>query len=122
MSSERGSATFLAIGVAAVMLGGCLVGVLWAAVSTGHHRADAAADLVALSAAHTQQTAQGDPCRTAQQMAQDHKVELRLCHQFADSITVVVAVPLGLGVFGTPVITGEARAGPIEGADWPGDG
>lgn len=119
---DCGSASLLAVGFAVVLLGGCLMGLLWAAVSVGHHRADAAADLVALSAAQVQQTARGDACTTAKRIAHAQQVELRLCQQSGDSVTVVVAVPLHLGALGTPVVTGEARAGPIEGADWLGDG
>ncbi|WP_083934033.1 Rv3654c family TadE-like protein [Kribbella catacumbae] len=121
-TGDRGSASLLAVGFAVVLLGGCLVGVLWAAVSIGHHRADAAADLVALSAAQVQQTAPGDACTTARRIADAQQVELRLCQQSDDSVAVVVAVPLHLGALGTPVVTGEARAGPIEGGHWPGDG
>jgi secretion/DNA translocation related TadE-like protein len=120
--TERGSATLLSLGIAAVLLGGCVVGVLWATVSVGHHRADAAADLAALSAAQAQQSNPGDACTVAGRIADAQRVSLKYCHAEGDIVAVVVAVQLRLGVLGTPVLTGEARAGPIGGGDWPGDG
>jgi secretion/DNA translocation related TadE-like protein len=111
--SDRGSATLLALGIAVVLLGACLVGVLWAAVSVGHHRVDAAADLVALSAAQAQQSSPGDACATAARIANTHRVELKTCRTEGEAITVAVTLRLHLGVLGTPVLTGEARAGPI---------
>ncbi|NEA35610.1 Rv3654c family TadE-like protein [Streptomyces sp. SID13031] len=120
--TDRGSATLLALGIAAVLLGGCLVGVLWAAVSVGHHRVDAAADLVALSAAQAQQSNPADACPTAARIADTHRVELKTCRTEGEAVSVAVTLRLHLGVLGTPLLTGEARAGPIGGGDWPGDG
>jgi secretion/DNA translocation related TadE-like protein len=134
-SADRGSASLLAIGIAFVLLGGCLVGVLWAAISVAHHRADAAADLTALTAAQTLQTGSGDACTAAAGIAAMQQVELRECQQLGETVSVVVAVKVNLGAIGTPVLTGQARAGPIgigqsveetedtiKGGDWPGDG
>jgi secretion/DNA translocation related TadE-like protein len=115
--TDRGSATLLSLGIAAVLLGGCAVGVLWAAVSVGHHRADAAADLAALSAAQAQQSNPGDACTAAGRIADAQRVSLKYCHAEGDTVAVVVVVRLDLGVLGTPVVTGEARAGPIGGGD-----
>lgn len=98
------------------------MGVLWAAVSVGHHRADAAADLVALSAAQVQQSNPADACITAGRIANAQSVELKICRTEGNNVTVAVGVRLRLGILGTPVLTGEARAGPIEGGDWPRDG
>ncbi|GAA3574036.1 hypothetical protein GCM10022235_49480 [Kribbella ginsengisoli] len=120
--TDRGSATLLSLGIAAVLLGACVLGVLWAAVSVAHHRADTAADLAALSAAQAQQSDPGQACTTATRITDAQGVSLKYCHAEADTVTVAVTVRLHLGVFGTPLVTSEARAGPIEGADWPGDG
>ncbi|MEV8376842.1 Rv3654c family TadE-like protein [Kribbella sp. NPDC056861] len=116
-ASDLGSASLLAIGVAFVLLGGCLAGVLWAAISIAHHRADAAADLTALTAAQSLQTGSSTPCAAAEEIAKAHQVELHDCQQQGETISVVVAVKLDLGAIGTPVLTGQARAGPIEGAN-----
>jgi secretion/DNA translocation related TadE-like protein len=120
--TERGSATLLSLGIAAVLLGACGTGVLWAAISVGHHRVDAAADLAALSAAQAQQSNPGNACTTAGRIVDAQGVSLTYCHADGDTVAVVVTVRLHLGVFGTPTVTGEARAGPIGGGDWPGDG
>lgn len=119
---DRGSATLFAVGIAAVLLGACMVGVLWAAVSVGHHRVDSAADLVALSAAESQQSSPGDACITAARIADVQGVALKTCRTVGETVVVAVTVSLHLGVLGTPTLTGQARAGPIEGGDWAGDG
>jgi secretion/DNA translocation related TadE-like protein len=119
---DRGSATLLSLALAAILLGAGVVGVLWAAVSVGHHRADAAADLAALSAAEVQQSYTGNACATAGQIADAQGAFLKNCQVEVDAVAVVVTVRIHLGVFGTPMVTGEARAGPIGGGDWPSDG
>ncbi|MEU4390420.1 Rv3654c family TadE-like protein [Kribbella sp. NPDC023855] len=114
---ESGAASILAIGLATVLLGGCLVGIFWASVSVGRHRAASAADFAALSAAQALQTGTIDACRTASQIAAAQQAEVHACHQAGETIAVVVGVRLRLGVLGTPVVTAEARAGPTEGAN-----
>jgi secretion/DNA translocation related TadE-like protein len=115
--TDRGSATLLSVGIAAVLLGASVMGVLWAAVSLGHHRADAAADLAALSAAQAQQSNPGDACPTASRIADAQGASLKNCHVELETVAVAVTLTLHLGVFGTPTVTGEARAGPIGAAD-----
>ena len=116
--TDRGSATLLSLGIAAVLVGACVMGVLWAAVSVGHHRADAAADLAALSAAQAQQSNPGTACTTAARIVDAQGGSLKSCRAEGDTVTVAVTVSLHLGAFGTPMVTAEARAGPI-GGDWP---
>lgn len=115
--SDSGAASILAIGLATVLLGGCLVAVFWASVSVGRHRAASTADLAALSAAQALQTGTADACQTANQIAAAQQAELHACHHAGETVAVVVAVRLHLGVLGTPMLTAEARAGPTEGAD-----
>jgi secretion/DNA translocation related TadE-like protein len=93
-----------------------MVGVLWAVVSIAHHRADAAADLVALSAAQALQAGEADACRTARRIAAAHAVELNSCRIEGEIVSVAVELQLQLGALGTPVVGAEARAGPM-GAD-----
>lgn len=106
----------LAVGVALGVLTTAIVGVLWTVVSIGHHRVDAAADLAALSAAHAVQAGEADGCRAARRIAAAHVVELRGCRVEGETVSVVVAVRLRMGVLGAPVVSAEARAGPM-GAD-----
>jgi len=132
---ERGSASLLAVGVALLLLGGGLVGALWAAVSLGSHRATSAADLAALSAAQAVQSGALDPCTSARRIALDQQVELRECAVEGEIVSVAVAVRLDLGAIGSPIATARARAGPLAtqagtgetdgepgGGDWVGDG
>ncbi len=105
----------LAVGVALGLLTAAVVGVLWAVVSVGHHRADAAADLVALSAAQALQSDEPDACRTAERIAVAHAVELTACRVDGEVVTVAVGVQLRMGVLGAPMVTAEARAGPMGG-------
>jgi secretion/DNA translocation related TadE-like protein len=109
---ERGSGTILVLGVAMVLLGAGAVGVLWAGISVGIHRAASAADLVSLSAAQALQSGD-DPCEAAQRIASNHRVELKRCEVEGEAVSVAVGLQLRLGALGTPIITMPARAGPI---------
>ena len=110
--NEAGSGTILALGIAMVLLGAGAVGVLWAGISVGIHRAASAADLVGLSAAQALQSG-NDPCEAAQRIATNHRVELQRCEVEGETVSVVVGVQLRLGALGTPSLTRPARAGPI---------
>ncbi|TDU89290.1 secretion/DNA translocation related TadE-like protein [Kribbella voronezhensis] len=112
--SERGAGTLLGLWVAMVLLTAGVVAVLWAAVSIGTHRAAAAADLVALSAAQALQAGEPDPCRTAQRIAATQHVDLRTCQLQGETVAVEVRIVLRLGVLGSPSINTPARAGPID--------
>jgi secretion/DNA translocation related TadE-like protein len=109
---ERGSGTILALGVALVLLGAGAVGVLWAAISVGSHRAASAADLAGLSAAQALQSG-ADPCKAAERIATNQRVELKRCEVEGEAVSVAVGVRLRLGALGTPTLTRAARAGPI---------
>jgi secretion/DNA translocation related TadE-like protein len=120
---ERGGGTLLALGVAMVLLGAGVAAALWAVVSVGNHRAAAAADLAALSAAEAARAGTGDPCTSAQRIAVEQEVMVQLCRVDGEEVFVVVGVPLRLGSLGSPVVTAEARAGPVsEDGRWRLDG
>lgn len=102
----------LALWVAMVLMSAGTVAVLWAAVSVGTHRVAAAADLVALSAAQALQNGQGDPCRTAQRIAANQRVDLHRCQVESETVAIEVGTVLRFGVLGSPTITIPARAGP----------
>jgi secretion/DNA translocation related TadE-like protein len=109
---ERGSGTLLAVGTALGVLSAGVVGVLWAAVSIGHHRVEAAADLAALSVAQSLQSGDRDACGTAERIAQRHTVHLIGCRVEGEVVSVIVGAELRLGALGTPEVKAEARAGP----------
>lgn len=116
---ERGSATLLGLASGLLLLGAGLVCALWAVVSTGHHRAAAAAEMAALSAAQAMQPggdwqAEGNgPCDVASRIALAHRTELLSCRCDGDTVEVVAAVELRLGVLGSPSVQSAARAGPV---------
>lgn len=114
---ERGSATLLALASGLLLVGAGLVCALWAVVSTGHHRAAVAAEMAALSAAQAMQPggqAEGDgPCDVASRIALAHRAELLSCRNYSDTVEVVAAVELRLGVLGSPSVKSTARAGPV---------
>jgi secretion/DNA translocation related TadE-like protein len=116
---ERGSATLLALASGLLLVGAGLACALWAVVSTGHHRAAGAAEMAALSAAQAMQPggdwlAEGDgPCEVASRIALAHRAVLLSCRSDSDTIEVVAAVELRLGVLGSPSAQSTARAGPV---------
>jgi secretion/DNA translocation related TadE-like protein len=110
---ERGSGTLLALASALLLLGAGLCCALWAAVSTGHHRAAAAADLSAISAAQMVQSGGEDPCSTAVRIAGEQHAEILSCQVDAETVVVVAAVRLRLGALGSPSVRSTARAGPV---------
>jgi secretion/DNA translocation related TadE-like protein len=109
---ERGSGTLIVLAAALLVLSAGLAAVVWAAVSTAQHRAAAAADLVALSAAQAVQ-AGDEPCATAQRVAAAHLAELSECTVDGELVRVVTGVRAQLGSLGRPLVTVAARAGPI---------
>lgn len=112
---ERGSTTLLAVVMAILSLSAGLTGALWAAVSTGHHRAAAAADLAALSAAQELQSPGADACTAARRIVGEHGADLLDCEIKADTVLVVAGIRLHFGALGSPYTTAAARAGPVGG-------
>src|SRR4051812_9177865 len=92
---ERGSTTLLALSAGLLLVGAGLVCALWAVVSTGHHRAVAAAEMAALSAARAIQPGEdwhaerGGPCDVASRIALAHRAELLSCRIDGDAVEVV---------------------------------
>lgn len=129
--TERGSAT-LHVLFAAVLLFTTFAGaVLWSAISTTGHKLAAAADLTALSAAHSLSAIQSlsaaqslgparslnvsqpvTPCVGAARAAALNHVQLRACKVTSTAVTVEVSLELDLRV-ARPTLTAIARAGPV---------
>ncbi|MDY6808843.1 hypothetical protein GIY30_20525 [Gordonia sp. HNM0687] len=100
-------ATIAAVAVAMLYVGGAVV---------ARHRAQSAADLAALAAAQQHVLAAPEPCRAAEEIAQEQRVGARIERCAADGIDVVltVAVPVRLGPFGVRDALASARAGPVD--------
>ena len=116
MRNERGSATMLMIGLMAVVVLLSGTAMLVAGYLVGQHRARAAADLSALSAAAVFQGG-GDGCTQARQTARRNDARLTRCDRVGDRVdwvvTVRVAVPTRTRVPGLPrAVTAEAHAEP----------
>ncbi len=100
----------LAAGLVVLSCG--LAVVVWAGVSTAHHRASVAADLAALSAAQALQN-DGDACEVAARIAGNQHASVESCEVDDEEVTVVTAVPVELGSLGRPLVRAKARAGPV---------
>jgi secretion/DNA translocation related TadE-like protein len=114
---ERGSATFLMVGVMAVVVLLSGAALLVAGYALGNHRARAAADLSALSAAAAFERA-GDGCAQARRTARANGARVTHCDRAGDEVdfvvTVQVAVSVRTRVPGLPtVIAAEANAEPV---------
>jgi Flp pilus assembly protein TadG len=139
--TERGSATLHTLFAAVLLFTALTTAILWSAISTARHKLAAAADLTALSAAHSLSTEQAGsaeqagsiaqpfesdgqfgrpepppgnatPCATAARTAVLNKVELTACVVASDAVTVEVSLQLDLRLT-RPTLTAAARAGPL---------
>jgi secretion/DNA translocation related TadE-like protein len=103
--SERGAATFVMLGVLAVVISLAVAGMLVGAYVVAIHRARAGADLAALSGAAAFELG-GAACRTAGRTASENRVELVTCDQVGDQLDFVVTarvrVPIGRSMPGLP--------------------
>jgi secretion/DNA translocation related TadE-like protein len=92
-----------------VLIGG--VGLVLGFAAARQHQVDAAADLVALSAAASLQRG-ADPCSTAARVAAGNHVVLKRCQVTQADVVIAirarVALPFGLH----PWVSAQARAGP----------
>lgn len=113
---ERGSASVLMAGVMGVVVLLSYALMLVAGYAVAYHRARAAADLVAVSAAGAFRLG-GDACRQARRSAADNGAGLVRCDVVGDQIGFVVSVrtsiPTPSRVPGLPGrVEAEAYAGP----------
>ncbi|GAB2564237.1 Rv3654c family TadE-like protein [Kribbella endophytica] len=112
--TDQGGATLLVLWTALFLFAAGTIATLWSAVSLASHRATAAADLTALSTAQAIQSGAPDPCAVARDIATTNRATLSTCTLTEDTATIKVAVPLNLGVLGTPTLTSTSRAGPTD--------
>lgn len=114
LGPERGSGTVLVIAAIAVLVLVGSAGLTLAAATVTSHRAAAAGDASALSAAMTRQGG-GDGCEVARRIAARNSAELAQCREDPDeSVTVNVTVPLTGALAGFGAVHARARAGPVE--------
>jgi secretion/DNA translocation related TadE-like protein len=116
LADERGSGTMLMVGVLGVLLALGTTAIWAAGYLAAAHRARAAADLAALSAAVAVE-AGADGCAVARRVAADNRTRLSVCNRVGDQVDFVVSVevarPVRTGVPGLPAeVTAVAHAGP----------
>jgi secretion/DNA translocation related TadE-like protein len=115
--SERGSATALMIGIMGVAVALSSAALVIAGYAVGFHRARAAADLSALSAAAAFQQGR-EPCAQAALTAKQNGARVDRCSQVGDAVDFVVTVRVSV-VARTRIpnmprtVAAEAHAGPV---------
>ena len=115
--SERGSATALMIGIMGVVVALSSAALVIAGYAVGFHRARAAADLSALSAAAAFQQGR-EPCAQAALTAKQNGARLDRCSQLGDAVDFVVTVRVSAAartrIPNMPrTVAAEAHAGPV---------
>jgi secretion/DNA translocation related TadE-like protein len=116
LADQRGSGTMLMVGVLGVLLAFGTTAVWAAGYLAAAHKARAAADLAALSAAVAIE-AGADGCAVARRVSADNGTRLSVCDRVGDQVDFVVSVEVGrsirTGVPGLPAeVTAVAHAGP----------
>jgi secretion/DNA translocation related TadE-like protein len=114
---EGGSASVLMVGIVGVVIALSSAALIIAGYAVSYHRARAAADLGALSAAAAFQQGR-DACAQATLTAKQHGAQVERCDVVGDAIDFVVTVRVSLA---TPTripqlpkaVTAEAHAGPV---------
>jgi secretion/DNA translocation related TadE-like protein len=117
MRSERGSASLLMVGIIGVVVILSGAALLMAGYAVGYHRARAAADLSALSAAAAYRQGR-DACAQARQTARRNLAHVDRCDLVGDAIDFVVTIRVSV-VARTRIpqlprtVIAEAHAGPV---------
>lgn len=121
---ERGGGTVATAGAVAMLLVVTLAAAQLGAVVIATHRARAAADLAALSAAGVAVAGTGEPCVVAAEVARANGAMLRACESAADlSVRVSAQAPLVVRLPGLPeAASARARAGPAPPSSGAGPG
>lgn len=118
LPSERGSATALMIGIMGVVVALSSAALVIAGYALGFHRARAAADLSALSAAAAFQQGR-EPCAQAALTAKRNGARVDRCSQVGDAVNFVVTVRVSV-VARTRIpnmprtVAAAAHAGPVQ--------
>jgi secretion/DNA translocation related TadE-like protein len=118
LPSEQGSATALMIGIMGVVVALSSAALVIAGYALGFHRARAAADLSALSAAAAFQQGR-EPCAQAALTAKRNGARVDRCSQVGDAVNFVVTVRVSV-VARTRIpnmprtVAAAAHAGPVQ--------
>ena len=118
LPSERGSATALMIGIMGVVVALSSAALVIAGYALGFHRARAAADLSALSAAAAFQQGR-EPCAQAALTAKRNGARVDRCSQVGDAVNFVVTVRVSVAartrIPNMPrTVASVAHAGPVQ--------
>jgi secretion/DNA translocation related TadE-like protein len=108
---QRGVATVAAQALTSLLLLVALGSVVAVGLVSAHRRAQSAADLAALAAAHALQHAR-DPCAAGRQIAAAQDAQLIGCAVHGEEVTVIVTVAGPRLPGGAPPLRARARAGP----------
>jgi secretion/DNA translocation related TadE-like protein len=109
---ERGVATVTACLALTALLTVTLLIAQVGAVIVARHRAQAAADLGALSAAGVLAAGPGDACAQARDIGRRMGARVSACTVADWDVTVVAEITASFGPFGARVVSAIARAGP----------
>ncbi|WP_433197877.1 Rv3654c family TadE-like protein [Nocardia sp. CA-107356] len=113
-SADDGIATVFACLVLSALIGVTLLIGQVGVVIVGRHRAQAAADLAALSAAADLERGTEAGCATAGDIASRMGVRILQCAVVQWDATVTVEGNVPIGLFGKRTVRAVARAGPVE--------
>ncbi|MGW4774688.1 Rv3654c family TadE-like protein [Nocardia sp. NPDC004278] len=112
--ADDGVATVFACLVLAALIGVTLLIGQVGVVIVGRHRAQAAADLSALSAAGELERGADAGCAAASEIASRMGVRILQCAVVQWDATVTVEGNVPIGLFGKRTVRAVARAGPVE--------
>jgi secretion/DNA translocation related TadE-like protein len=112
LDSECGSASVVAAAMMSVLMALTVGGALVGSAVIARHRAQAAADLAALSAAGHLVLGPDAACGSAASLTTAMSATMTTCTVAQLDVVVTVEVPVGLGRWGVHVATASARAGP----------
>ncbi|WP_245562416.1 Rv3654c family TadE-like protein [Nocardia araoensis] len=114
MRDEQGLATVFACTALVALIGVTLLIAQVGAVVVARHRAQAAADSAALTAAGALVDGVDAACGEADQVARRMGTRIRLCEAAEWDATVVVERNVPIGLYGDRIVRASARAGPVE--------
>ncbi|MEU6828388.1 Rv3654c family TadE-like protein [Nocardia beijingensis] len=114
MRDEQGLATVFACSALVALIGVTLLIAQVGAVVVARHRAQAAADLAALTAAGALVDGVEAACDEADQVARRMGARIRVCEAAQWDATVAVERNVPIGLYGDRIVRASARAGPVE--------
>lgn len=114
MRDEQGLATVFACSALVALIGVTLMIAQVGAIVVARHRAQAAADLAALTAAGALVDGVEAACGEAGRVARRMGTRIRVCEAAQWDATVAVERNVPIGLYGARTVRASARAGPVE--------